>query len=323
MAAAEGRCDPAGPGPGSKRTLDSNSNSGGDERDRELRRFFRAWAWKREHRPDRDRFHRPYKHTLVLPAAAESRKQQQKAQAQQQPNEQGQAGSCTLVIKQSKFNAEGFASTVWDSSIVVAKWCEHWADAVAGARCLDLSSGCGLVAIVLARLGADVVATDLAPNLPLLRENCQANAPGAVAVLEHTWGTDVAPLGPPFDLVFACDVMYVEEAVPDLVATLRALCSGSGGGGGGASGSGGGAGADGGGGGARQGTRGAPAPAARAPPSTRVIVAHGRNRGAEGAFLRACEGAFAVARLPEARLHPDYACSDVDVLELTPLTAAG
>ena len=29
--------------------------------------------------------------------------------------------------------------------------------------------------IVLARLGADVVLTDLAPNLPLLRDNCEAN----------------------------------------------------------------------------------------------------------------------------------------------------
>lgn len=29
--------------------------------------------------------------------------------------------------------------------------------------------------IVLARLGADVVLTDLAPNLPLLRDNCKAN----------------------------------------------------------------------------------------------------------------------------------------------------
>lgn len=32
-----------------------------------------------------------------------------------------------------------------------------------------------LAGIVLARLGADVVLTDLQPNLPLLAENCKAN----------------------------------------------------------------------------------------------------------------------------------------------------
>lgn len=39
-----------------------------------------------------------------------------------------------------------------------------------------LQSSRGVTAgIVLARLGADVVLTDLAPNLPLLRDNCKAN----------------------------------------------------------------------------------------------------------------------------------------------------
>ena len=102
---------PQGPGPGSKRPPDG----GEDERDRELRRFFRAWAWKREHRPDRDRFHRPYKHTLLLPAApcrGAQRQQQQQGRANEQgPAGEGGAASCTLVIRQSKFNAEGFAST--------------------------------------------------------------------------------------------------------------------------------------------------------------------------------------------------------------------
>lgn len=37
-------------------------------------------------------------------------------------------------------------------------------------------------AVVCARLGAaEVVATDLAPNLPLLRENCEANGKGSSA----------------------------------------------------------------------------------------------------------------------------------------------
>eukprot|EP00879_Flechtneria_rotunda_P033344 GHRR01036920.1.p1 GENE.GHRR01036920.1~~GHRR01036920.1.p1 ORF type:complete len:144 (+),score=45.34 GHRR01036920.1:247-678(+) len=90
--------------------------------DAEMKRFFRSWAWKREHRPDKDRFQRPYKYILMV---------------------DGQ--SVTLTIQQQKFLAEGFASTVWDSSIVVAKYLEKWPVLVRGKRCLDLSAGCGLV----------------------------------------------------------------------------------------------------------------------------------------------------------------------------------
>lgn len=65
---------------------------------------------------------------------------------------------------------------VWDSSIVLAKLFERWPEQVAGARCLDLSAGCGLVGLALSKLGAaEVVATDLEPNLPLLRKNYEAN----------------------------------------------------------------------------------------------------------------------------------------------------
>jgi predicted nicotinamide N-methyase len=65
--------------------------------------------------------------------------------------------------------------SVWDSAIVLSKWAERHSALIAGKRCLDLSAGCGLVAAALAALGAEVVATDLAPNLPLLRANCEAN----------------------------------------------------------------------------------------------------------------------------------------------------
>lgn len=59
---------------------------------------------------------------------------------------------------------------------MLAKFFERQAAAVAGKRCLDLSAGCGLPGLVLAKLGAGaVVATDLQPNLPLLRKNAAAN----------------------------------------------------------------------------------------------------------------------------------------------------
>ncbi|KAG2441421.1 hypothetical protein HYH02_010009 [Chlamydomonas schloesseri] len=179
--------------------------------------FLQSWAWKREHRPDRDRFQRPYVHPL-----ADGRK---------------------LTVEQARFKgSEGFASTVWDSSIVVAKYLErHAGTLVLGRRLLDLSAGCGLPGLTAAALGAAaVVATDLPPNLPLLRRNAERNGlADVVTVAEHWWGSDVAALEAAaeaasggsgrggFDLVLACDVMYVEEAVPALVSSLAALCGGS------------------------------------------------------------------------------------------------
>ena len=78
---------------------------------------------------DRVRFHRPYIHTITAL--------------------NGGDGSTMLTVGQAKFEAEGFASTVWDSCIVLAKYFERWRRQYAGKRCLDLSAGCGLVGAAL------------------------------------------------------------------------------------------------------------------------------------------------------------------------------
>jgi hypothetical protein len=62
-------------------------------------------------------------------------------------------------------------------------------------------------------------------------------------VREHSWGRDVDQLEPPFEFIFACDVMYIHELVQPLVASLVALSG----------------------------------------PSTEIYVAHGRNRQVGGA----------------------------------------
>ncbi|KAG2497595.1 hypothetical protein HYH03_004341 [Edaphochlamys debaryana] len=234
--------------------------------------FLASWAWKREHRPDRDRFQRPYVHPLCLPGG----------------------GELKLTVGQARFASSGpegggsFASTVWDSAIVAAKYLErHAGELVAGRRVLDLSAGCGLVALTAAALGASrAVASDLGPNLPLLRRNAERNGL-PVEVVEHWWGTDVAPLGGPFDLVVACDCMYIEEA-----AAVGGGCQAGGG--------------------------AANAGRAGGESTTTVILAHGRNRFAEAAFWGAAAAAgMAAAAVDQADLHPVYRCSDVDVYRLT------
>lgn len=75
--------------------------------------------------------------------------------------------------------------------------------------------------------------------------------------------------------VHACaDVMYILEAIPDLVATLDCLCG----------------------------------------PKTIVYVAHGRNCGAEEAFLERLAG-WRVQRVPASQQHPSYHAPDVTVFK--------
>jgi hypothetical protein len=75
---------------------------------------------------------------------------------------------------------------------------------------------------------------------------------------------------------FVADVMYIHDGIKDLISTLKAVS-----------------------------TR-----------NTEVIIAHGRNRQAEGAFLAACDGSFAVSDVPSSELDPLYQCSDVRVMRL-------
>ena len=108
--------------------------------------------------------------------------------------------------------------------------------------------------IVLAKLGAEVTATDLGPNLGLLSENFAANGAAqqpplcvehvlpasmqkmesmlaifrlseraplgcagvTASILEHRWGTGVCSLSPPFDVVIACGAVRKGLATPVL-----------------------------------------------------------------------------------------------------------
>ncbi|PSC72502.1 lysine methyltransferase METTL21D [Micractinium conductrix] len=221
--------------------------------------WLRAWAWKREHRPDKVRFDRPYLHQMSLPGG----------------------GATQLTVHQSRFKEQGFASTVWDSSIVLAKLFEKHPQRWAGRRCLDLSAGCGLPGLALCKLGADAVtATDLAPNLPLLRKNAEANGCD-IAVVEHSWGEPpCAALQPRFDVIAACDVMYVCEAIPALVASLAALVARGG----------------------------------------EIYISHGRNRQAEPEFLAHAAAHFSVETVGSEELDEVYQSADVDVLRVRPLT---
>ena len=222
--------------------------------------FLATWLWKREAKSDQERFHEPYEYPDA-PLGA-------------------------LRLEQRPFSEEGFASTVWDSAIVLAKYFELQSALFAGKRCVELGAGCGLLSSLLGRLGATVVATDLAENLPLLATNVKANhvereGVPPPRVRELRWGAEAARAllrdEGRVDFVVASDIMYIHEAIDDLVATLDALCD-----------------AD-----------------------TTVLLAHGRNRPAEAAFLAAAAAAgMMVTPIAEDALHETFRCLDVAVMKL-------
>ena len=217
-----------------------------------------AWKWKREHLTDRARFHTPYTHKL----------------------DDGR----TLTLRQAPFGPEGFASTVWDSSIVLAKFVERRGAEFARRACLDLSAGVGLVGAVLSTLSpppSRIVATDLPPNLPLLNDNLEAAAGVAGAgapsidVRALAWGdeTAAAECGT-FDAVFAADVAYIPDTVIDLATTLALVT-------------------------ARTGA---------------AWIAHGRNRGGWQALRRDLRARGMVARRVDVDdFHQGFRTVDVDV----------
>ncbi|KAJ1624608.1 putative methyltransferase-domain-containing protein [Pavlovales sp. CCMP2436] len=120
-----------------------------------------------------------------------------------------------LTIVQRPYSTPGFASTVWDSSIVLAKFLERHPERVRGKVCVELGAGCALPGIVSSWLDArSVTLTDLRDNLELIRTNIDSAIPAhrqrRVNVRELTWGD--APGLAPCELVLGADLMYIPEA---------------------------------------------------------------------------------------------------------------
>eukprot|EP00026_Physarum_polycephalum_P015444 Phypoly_transcript_16127.p1 GENE.Phypoly_transcript_16127~~Phypoly_transcript_16127.p1 ORF type:complete len:240 (+),score=13.95 Phypoly_transcript_16127:55-720(+) len=119
---------------------------------------------------------------------------------------------------------------VWDSSIALSKYLEKVERESVGTfrdkRVIELGSGCGLVGIIAARLGANVTLTDVGGLVTQLAHNINANHLGGNAkARELFWGTDVTEFLPPFDYILASDVTWVTHLVEPLVKTMSDLSS--------------------------------------------------------------------------------------------------
>ncbi|RKO93484.1 putative methyltransferase-domain-containing protein [Blyttiomyces helicus] len=132
------------------------------------------------------------------------------------------------------------AYTVWDCSIVLAKFLEHQqllsrpdSVAVRGRTVVELGAGRGIVGMAAARLGARATLTDVEDVCPMLRRVVEINGlGGGVAVggdVEAVVGLDwteremvkrVRDERGPWDYVLAADVVWVESLIEPLVLTM-------------------------------------------------------------------------------------------------------
>lgn len=143
----------------------------------------------------------------------------------------GEEEEVSLRVKQIP-STEFLGHSVWDVGI----WsCNYVQRDVAlrrafasHARVLELGAGCGLLGIVAGCYGARVTATDLEGVMPLLRANIDAHEAlvrqhgGSIVSETLEWGPGPAM---PFDVVLGADLVYYEENVEPLVATLLRVCT--------------------------------------------------------------------------------------------------
>lgn len=153
-----------------------------------------------------------------------------------------------IVIKQ-KWEEIGVAAVVWDAAVVLAEYLERNTNtfALRGKSVIELGAGTGLVSMVAALLGADVIATDRKLALEFLQDNIQENLHGLqrteddgackqskdtlrtdcvnIKAMELDWGHNHVEFSPVFDYILGADIIYIEDTFKQLLETLRHLAT--------------------------------------------------------------------------------------------------
>ena len=113
-------------------------------------------------------------------------------------------------------------SVLWRSGVALAR--ELDGAPLRGVRVVELGCGLALPSIAAARAGADVLATDEAPEaLALAERNADANGVRlSTALADCSQPRELLRQGP-FDIVLAADVLYERRNVATLLALLPRL----------------------------------------------------------------------------------------------------
>lgn len=124
----------------------------------------------------------------------------------------------------------GTGLTIWDGSIVLAKYFESNPHLVIGCNILEVGSGTGIVGIVAGLLGAKkVILTDLPYALDNLNVNIHNNRPENVDSFEvyakklDWFDPHSYPADEQWDIIVGADVVWVEDLIIPLVNTLTTL----------------------------------------------------------------------------------------------------
>ncbi|XP_028251639.1 protein N-lysine methyltransferase METTL21D [Parambassis ranga] len=141
---------------------------------------------------------------------------------------------CALKIKQCYMGDVG--CVVWDAAIVLAKYLEtqqfynpsSGVNVWSGRTVVELGAGTGVVGLMAATLGAQVIVTDLEDLQTLLRVNITENqtliTKGSITAKVLKWGEDVSEFLPPPHYVLMADCIYYEQSIVPLVESLKLLC---------------------------------------------------------------------------------------------------
>lgn len=195
----------------------------------------------------------------------------------------------TLHLEQGIANSPAcLGLTVWDASLVLTSYLEtkHKEGAFGrGTKAIEFGSGCGVVGIAAATLGATVTATDCQWVIPLTLINVEKNkdaitaAGGSITCRELFWGRESDWEGLPgtFDCLIAADCVYTDTCVPELLRTMYAIAT----------------------------------------EDTQVLVAfQEHNPDASRAFWALVEDYFTFQRVPLQRIDTRYRDSGINLLEM-------
>lgn len=188
-------------------------------------------------------------------------------------------------------------TSVWPCSLVLAKFVERWAPSspttttdnpyydlldfhTRRRRAIELGTGCGAAGMTFRLLGLqDIILTDISPVMPALKHNLKRNKPVLgknmkTSILYWNNKDQIRGVNPPFDVVIAADVVYIEESVGHLVGAMEALVSDDG---------------------------------------VILLGYQLRSPEADKLFWEMCEKVFVIEKVPHQDLHPDYAYEETDV----------
>jgi predicted nicotinamide N-methyase len=212
-------------------------------------------AWRRLYKPDKEKFDDAFEWVI---------------------------GGRTMRIHQAYAwaSVDTVGLTVWDASLVLAKYVEHkyGPEGLVGKRAIELGSGCGVAGIAAAFLGAATTLTDWELVMPLLSRNAAENAPvslGPLTAQRLKWGEDISELGV-FDMVLGADLLYQSQAIVPLLSTMHTLSRGD----------------------------------------SIILMSYEKHNEVPDHFWLHVRNYFEVAQVPEAELHPEYRHPKIDLFRL-------